>query len=249
MVAAVDGVEDLALTTNGLLLAGAAQDLRSCGLRRVTVSLDAMDDAVFRQLGGTRRSAQDVREGLAAARRCGFSIKVNCVVRRGVNEDEVLPLAEFCRGEGYTLRFIEFMDAGNHSGWSPEAVVPAAELRRRLDARFPLEPLGPAVRGEVARRFRYRDGAGEVGFIASITEPFCRGCNRARLTAEGKLVTCLFASGGADVRARLRDGSGDASLAAFIRSVWERREDRYSELRGVAGPEGAPKVEMSYVGG
>lgn len=249
MLAAVEGVEDLALTTNGLLLAGACGDLRSAGLHRVTVSLDALDGDLFRRMGGSRRGPGDVVAGLAAARDCGLATKVNCVVQRGVNESEVLPLAEFCRREGHTLRFIEFMDTGNHSGWSRSAVVPAAELRRMIAESFPMAPTQAAGPGEVARRFRYLDGAGEVGFIASITEPFCRDCNRARLTTEGKLVTCLFASGGADVRARLRDGSGDTELADFLRSVWQGRSDRYSELRDERHAAEVRKVEMSYVGG
>jgi len=160
-----------------------------------------------------------------------------------------LPLARFCRGEGYTLRFIEFMDVGNHNGWQVSGVVPAAVLRDRLDAAFGLIPLDPAWHGEVARRYRYADGAGEIGFVSSITEPFCRDCNRARLTADGKLVTCLFATGGADLRAEIRGGADDASLAAFVRGVWEGRSDRYSELRAAAGSGVRPKVEMSYVGG
>jgi GTP 3',8-cyclase len=249
MLAEVEGVEDLALTTNGLLLAGAAEELKRAGLHRVTVSLDAMDPTLFRRMGGTRRGPGDVLAGLTVARESGLVVKVNCVVQRGVNEEEVLPLAEFCRREGYTLRFIEFMDAGNHSGWTRSAVVPAAELRARLAERFPIEPVEAAGPGVVARSFRYLDGAGEVGFIASITEPFCRDCNRARLTTEGRLVTCLFASGGADVRAKLRDGSGDDVLADFLRSVWSGRSDRYSELRDTMAPSRESKVEMSYVGG
>lgn len=242
-------IDDLALTTNGLLLAAQAENLRRAGLQRVTVSLDALDDATFRRMSGTRRPVREVLDGLAAAKRAGLGVKANCVVQRGVNEDEMLPLARFCRDEGYTLRFIEFMDVGNHNAWRVSGVVPAAVLRDRLDAAFGLVALEPAWRGEVARRYRYADGMGEVGFVASITEPFCRDCNRARLTADGKLVTCLFAAGGADLRAELRSGAADASLAAFIRGVWEGRSDRYSELRGADGAGTLPKVEMSYVGG
>ena len=242
-------VEDLAQTTNGLLLAGAAGALRRAGLNRVTVSLDALDNGRFQRMGGSRRSVGDVLAGLRAAREAGLQVKVNCVVQREVNEEEVLPLAEFCRQQGYTLRLIEFMDVGNHNQWRRSAVVPAAELKERLEARFAMEAVEPARVGEVARRYRYLDGGGEVGFISSITEPFCRDCNRARLTTEGRLVTCLFASGGADVRAKLREGSPDAALAAFLRGVWEGRSDRYSELRTALGPAAAPKVEMSYVGG
>jgi len=248
-LAGIGAIEDLALTTNGLLLAGQAEELRRAGLQRVTVSLDALDDETFRRMSDTRRPVGDVLVGLAAARGAGLGVKVNCVVQRGVNEDEVLPLARFCRGEGYTLRFIEFMDVGNHNGWQVSGVVPSAVLRDRLDAAFGLIALDPAWRGEVARRYGYADGAGEVGFVSSITEPFCRDCSRARLTADGRLVTCLFAKGGADLRAEIRGGSDDASLAAFVRGVWEGRSDRYSELRAAAGSGVRPKVEMSYVGG
>lgn len=249
MLSEVGGIGDMALTTNGLLLAGAAEGLRSAGLHRVTVSLDALDNGCFQRMGGTKRPVGDVLAGLEAAKDAGLQVKVNCVVQRGVNEEEVLPLADFCRREGHTLRLIEFMDVGNHNRWNREAVVSAAELKNRISARFALEAVEPARAGEVARRYRYLDGAGEVGFISSITEPFCRDCNRARLTTEGKLVTCLFASGGADVRAKLREGASDAALAAFVRGVWEGRSDRYSELRAALGPAAAPKVEMSYVGG
>lgn len=249
LLADIRGVDDLALTTNGLLLAGQAEELRRAGLQRVTVSLDALDDQTFRRMSDTRLPVGGVLEGLAAAQRAGLGVKVNCVVQRGVNEDEVLPLARFCRAGGYTLRFIEFMDVGNHNAWHVSGVVPAAELRDRLDAAFGLMALEPAWRGEVARRYRYADGVGEIGFVTSITEPFCRDCNRARLTADGKLVTCLFAAGGADLRAELRGGADDAALAAFVRGVWEGRSDRYSELRAAAGSGVRPKVEMSYVGG
>lgn len=249
MLAGLGVIEDLALTTNGLLLAAEADALRQAGLHRVTVSLDALDQGLFRRLAGARRPVQQVLDGLASAQRCGLGIKVNCVVQRGVNENEVLPLARFCRAEGYTLRFIEYMDVGNHNHWEESGVVPAAELRDRLDAAFGLVALEPAWRGEVARRYRYADSRGEVGFVASITEPFCRDCNRARLTADGKLVTCLFAAGGADVRAELRGGVDDAALAAFVRGVWEGRADRYSERRAAGRSDDRPKVEMSYVGG
>jgi len=248
-LADVAGVGDLALTTNGMLLAGQAEELRRAGLSRVTVSLDALDDGLFGRLAGTRRPVRQVLDGLAAARRAGLGVKVNCVVQRNLNEEEVLPLARFCRQEGYTLRLIEFMDVGNCNGWTPSAVVPAAELRDRLENAFGLVAVAPATRGEVARRYRYADGTGEVGFIASITAPFCRDCNRARLTADGRLVTCLFAAGGADLRSELRGGAGDAALAAFVRGVWEGRSDRYSELRDAVRDGGRAKVEMSYVGG
>jgi len=249
MLAEVAGVEDLAITTNGLLLADAAAELRAAGLHRVTVSLDALDEALFREMSGASRPVGDVLAGLEAARRVSLPVKINCVVQRGVNESEILPLARFSREHGFTMRFIEFMDVGNHNHWEPSAVVPARKVRERLAGEFALEAVDAAWRGEVARRYRYADGAGEVGFVASVTEPFCRDCNRARLTADGRLVTCLFATGGADVRAELRGGADDRELAAFVRGIWEGRSDRYSELRAEARRASVPKVEMSYVGG
>jgi cyclic pyranopterin phosphate synthase len=249
LLAEVPGVEDLALTTNGLLLAAQARELQQAGLHRVTVSLDALDEGLFRRLTGSSRPVGDVLEGMKAARRSGLGVKVNCVVQSGVNEDEVLPLASLCREEGWVLRFIEFMDVGNHNRWERAAVVPSAVLRDRLEEVFGLVQVEPACRGEVARRYGYADGRGEVGFVSSITEPFCRDCNRARLTADGRLVTCLFAAGGPDLRGLLRDGTDDHALASFLRGVWEGRSDRYSELRAALPPGGRSKVEMSYVGG
>jgi len=248
-LAAVPRLEDLALTTNGLLLAGAAPELRRAGLQRITVSLDALDEELYRRMSGGRGQIADVLDGLTAVRSAGLPAKINCVVQRGVNESEVLPLARFCRKEGIVLRFIEFMDVGNHNRWDPASVVPAREVHGLLAGEFGLAPLEPSFPGEVARRYRYLDGCGEVGIVASITEPFCRGCNRARLTADGKLVTCLFANGGADIRGELRRGADDSALAAFVRSVWEGRGDRYSELRASAHRDPLRKVEMSYVGG
>ena len=249
LLAEVPGVEDLALTTNGLLLAAQARELQQAGLHRVTVSLDALDEGLFRRLTGSSRPVGDVLEGMKAARRSGLGVKVNCVVQSGVNEDEVLPLASLCREEGWVLRFIEFMDVGNHNRWERAAVVASAVLRDRLEEAFGLVQVEPACRGEVARRYGYADGRGEVGFVSSITEPFCRDCNRARLTADGQLVTCLFAAGGPDLRGLLRDGTDDRALASFLRGVWEGRSDRYSELRAALPPGGRSKVEMSYVGG
>jgi cyclic pyranopterin phosphate synthase len=249
MLAALPSVEDLALTTNGLLLSGFASELRAAGLHRVTVSLDALDDATFRRLGGSRRPVDDVLSGLAAAAQCGLGVKVNCVVQRGLNESEVIPLAEFCRSAGYTLRFIEYMDVGNHNRWQRAEVVPASELRGLLEQRFGLVPLDHACHGETARRYRYADGCGEVGLVASVTQPFCRDCHRARLTADGKFVTCLFATDGTDLRTPLRSGLTDEAILAQLRGIWSAREDRYSELRGVATLSGRPKIEMSYVGG
>ena len=246
-VAGISSVEDLALTTNGLLLAASARTLKDAGLHRVTVSLDALDDRLFRRLSGTDRPVGDVLEGVRAAVRAGLPVKINSVIQRGVNEDEILPLAAWCRDEGHTLRFIEYMDVGNHNRWHAASVVPAAEIHARLQDIYPLESLRPAVPGEVARRYRYADGAGEIGFVTSISKPFCRDCNRARLTADGQFVTCLFAEKGADLRTLLRSGSDDAEISKFVAGVWSRRDDRYSELR--AGAEPRRKIEMSYVGG
>ena len=246
-LARIPQVGDLALTTNGLLLGPVAQDLKDAGLHRVTVSLDALHDELFRRMSGTDRSVDGVLGGIRSARRAGLPVKINSVIQRGVNEDQILPLAAWCRDEGYTLRFIEYMDVGNHNRWHAASVVPAAEILARLHDLHPLEVLSVSTPGEVARRYRYADRAGEVGFVASVTEPFCRDCNRARLTADGQLVTCLFAEKGADLRALLRSGADDSEVLQFVSDVWGRRDDRYSELR--AGAAQRRKIEMSFVGG
>ncbi len=247
-LSAVPGIEDLALTTNGTLLPTHAASLAAAGLRRVTVSLDALDDATFRAVGDTPLPVTSVLEGIDAAQRVGLGVKVNTVVQRGVNDDQIEPLAGWARDAGVTLRFIEFMDVGTTNGWNRSRVVPATEVVDRLAARYPLEPVGPAVAGEVAERFRYRDGAGEVGVIASVTRPFCRTCVRARLSAIGELFTCLFAATGHDLRAVLRGGADDEELGAAVAGVWAGRRDRASELRTEQGLTG-PRVEMSYIGG
>ena len=239
---------DLTLTTNGSLLPQKARLLADAGLRRITVSLDSLDDAQFRALNDVEFPVDRVLEGIAAAHDAGLPVKVNAVVKRGANDDQIVPLASFFREQGHTLRFIEYMDVGHTNGWRTEDVVPAKEIVAQLDAAFGVEPVGEDYRGEVARRFRYRDGKGEVGVIASVTQPFCGDCTRARLSAEGKLFTCLFAVRGHDVRALVRSGADDAGLAAAIREVWSGRADRYSELRSRATP-GLEKVEMSYIGG
>lgn len=245
---AIPGLKDLALTTNGALLSELAGPLRHAGLRRLTVSLDTLDADRFRKLCGTEVPLRKVLDGLDAGRRTGFSpIKLNCVVQRGVNEDEIESLAAFAREQGHTLRFIEFMDVGTTNGWKLDSVVPSAELRARLHARWPLEPRPPEV-DAVAKTWRYTDGGGEVGFIASVSAPFCSGCDRARLSAEGRLHTCLFGAEGLDLRQALRNGSPDADLAALVTARWKRRDDRYSELRSAATP-GMKKPEMSYLGG
>ena len=248
MLAGVAGLRDLALTSNGVLLPDQAPALRAAGLQRITVSLDTLREDRFRRLSDTELPLARVLAGIDAARAAGFGpLKLNCVLQRGVNDDEVLALAAFARDGGHTLRFIEFMDVGTTNGWKLDAVVPADEVFRTLDARWPLEPLA-AEAGAVATTWRYRDGRGEVGVIASVTAPFCRGCDRARLAADGHLYTCLFAGEGLDLKGFVRSGQSDADLAALLTSRWKRREDRYSELRRSDTP-GLPKVEMSRIGG
>ncbi len=248
-LAATEGIEDLTLTTNGLLLPVQAEQLRAAGLERVTVSLDALDPAIFGKMNGLGVSVGQVLAGIEAAAAAGLRpVKVNCVVQRGVNESQIVPLARRFHGSGHVLRFIEYMDVGNTNGWKLEQVFPAAEIVRAIDAKLPLEPIEPNYRGEVARRWRYRDGGGEIGVIASVTQPFCGDCTRARLSPEGQLFTCLFGARGFDLREPLRAGAGDGELEAIITGVWTSREDRYSELR-TAETAGLPKVEMSHIGG
>lgn len=240
---------DLTLTTNGSLLKDKARDLRAAGLRRVTVSLDSLDDGVFARMNDVSFPVAKVLEGIASAAAAGLApIKVNMVVQRGVNEDSVLPMARFMKAEGHILRFIEYMDVGATNGWKLDQVVPSRTLAERIAAELPIEPIDAQYPGEVAERWRYTDGGGEVGFISSVTQAFCRGCTRARLSAEGKLYTCLFATHGTDFRAPIRDGASDDDLATMIRAVWGRRDDRYSELRA-DGSAGDGKIEMSYIGG
>ncbi len=239
---------DLALTTNGSLLAQKAEALARAGLERVTVSLDSLDDATFSALNDVDFPVQRVLDGIDAAAAAGLPVKVNAVVKRGVNDDSVVALAERFRGTGHTLRFIEYMDVGHTNGWRLDDVVPADEIVRRIDAAWPLEPVEPARPDETARRWRYRDGAGEIGVIASVTQPFCGGCSRARLSAEGRLYTCLFALKGHDLRAPIRRGDSDEEVAEILRGIWGARTDRYSEQR-TSETAALPKVEMSYIGG
>jgi len=239
---------ELALTTNGSLLAQKAKALASAGLSRVTVSLDSLDDEAFRAMNDVGFPVQRVLEGIDAAAAAGLPIKVNAVVKRGANDGDVLSLAEHFRGSGHVLRFIEYMDVGSTNGWRLEDVVSADEIVRRISDRWPLEPVEAERPDATARRWRYLDGAGEVGVVASVTQPFCGGCSRARLSAEGRLYTCLFGTRGHDLRAPLRLGASDAELAEQLRSIWARRTDRYSELRS-AETGALPKVEMSYIGG
>jgi cyclic pyranopterin phosphate synthase len=242
------GNVDLALTTNGSALAQKARALAEAGLDRVTVSLDSLDDEVFRAMNDVDFPVARVLAGIDAAADAGLPVKVNVVVKRGLNEASVLDIARRFRGTGHTVRFIEYMDVGATNGWRLDDVVPAAEIVRTIGGEFPLEPIEAGYRGEVAQRYRYRDGAGEIGVVASVTQPFCGDCTRMRLSADGKLYTCLFAVRGHDVRAILRGGAADAELDASIRAIWERRTDRYSELR-TEETRSLRKVEMSYIGG
>ncbi|MCR5864874.1 GTP 3',8-cyclase MoaA [Aquincola sp. J276] len=245
---------DLTLTTNASLLSRKAQALKDAGLQRVTVSLDAIDDAVFRRMNDVDFAVADVLAGIEAAQRVGLGpIKVNMVVRRGTNDHEILAMARHFRGTGVVLRFIEYMDVGSTNGWRMDHVLPSAEVLARIDAEHPLEPLAPSQPGETAERWRYRDGGGEIGLISSVTQAFCGDCNRARLSTEGKLFLCLFASRGHDLRALLRGGATDEALSAAIGGAWGARDDRYSELRAQlpadAAEPGFRKVEMHYIGG
>jgi GTP 3',8-cyclase len=239
---------DVTLTTNGALLAQKAEALADAGLTRVTVSLDSLDDEVFRAMNDVDFPVARVLAGIDAAAAADLPVKVNVVVKRGLNEGSILDIARRFRGTGHTVRFIEFMDVGATNGWRLDDVVPAAEVVRTIGAEFPLEPVGAAYRGEVAERYRYLDGAGEIGVIASVTQPFCGDCTRARISADGKLYTCLFAVRGHDLRALLRSDATDEELDAAIRAVWVRRTDRYSELR-TEETSALRKVEMSYIGG
>ena len=246
-LAAVPGIEDLALTTNGSLLAGQARALREAGLHRLTVSLDALDPALFRTLSGGRGDLENVLAGIEAAQEAGFrSIKINCVVQRGLNDDQAMAIAERFRGTPHVPRFIEYMDVGNCNGWRREVVVPSAELRDRLHARWPLRALTPSYRGEVATRHGYEDGAGEVGFVSSVSDPFCGDCHRARLSADGQLFTCLFATRGQPLREHI--GRGEIELAEHLAGLWRQRADRYSEQRASV-PADRRKIEMFYIGG
>ena len=246
-LARIDGIDDIALTTNGSLLATQAHALRDAGLQRITVSLDTLDAEVFRRMSGGRGALDDVLAGIEAARAAGFGpIKLNCVVQRGLNDAGIERLAEYARTGGHVLRFIEYMDVGTCNGWSRERVVASTELRDRLHARWPLRALDPNYTGEVAQRYAYADGGGEVGFVSSVTAPFCGDCHRARVSADGQLYTCLFAGQGQDLRPALAEG--EAALAAKVRALWQARADRYSEIRSEADAS-RKHVEMYLVGG
>ncbi|HEX2050044.1 MAG TPA: GTP 3',8-cyclase MoaA [Actinomycetota bacterium] len=247
LLAAVPGV-DLALTTNGAALAAKAPALAAAGLGRVTVSLDSLDDDAFRALNDVDFPVARVLEGIDAAAAAGMPVKINVVVKRGVNDGDVVAIARRFKGTGHVVRFIEYMDVGTTNGWRMDDVVPARDIVAAIDAAMPLEPVAAGYRGEVARRFRYRDGGGEIGVVASVTQPFCGDCTRARLSAEGRLYTCLFAARGHDLRAPVRAGASHDDLVATIARVWRARSDRYSEQRSESSA-ATPKVEMSYIGG
>jgi cyclic pyranopterin phosphate synthase len=250
LLARIDGVQDLALTTNGYLLASQARALADAGLRRITVSLDSIDPDTFAQMNGRGLPLERVLAGIEAAEKAGLGpIKLNSVVQRGVNDHQVAELARHFRGSGHIVRFIEFMDVGTRNGWKLDQVVPASEILERIRAELDLVPLEPNYAGEVAKRWSYADGSGEIGIIASVTQPFCRGCTRLRLSADGHLYTCLFAHAGHDLKTPLRDGEDDAALAKRIRGLWHVREDRYSELRTAETPERDGRVEMYQIGG
>lgn len=248
MLAAIPNL-DLTMTTNGSLLPKFAQALKDAGLKRVTVSLDSLDNTIFKSMNDVDFPVEKVIEGMDAAAAVGLGpIKVNMVVKRGVNENSILPMARFFREKGYILRFIEYMDVGHSNGWRMDEVVPSAEVVKMINAEMPLESADPNYPGEVAGRWRYKDGKGEVGMISSVTQAFCRDCNRARITAEGQLYTCLFAVKGHDFRALLRNGANNDEISQEISRVWNKRADRYSEIRS-ENTTALPKVEMSHIGG
>src|SRR6185437_2743401 len=244
---AIAGIEDIALTTNGVLLAKYASELKAAGLKRITVSLDSLDPQVFSKMSGGLGSVEDVLNGLEHARRAGLDpIKVNAVIERGINDHTALDLVEHFRGTGVIVRFIEYMDVGNRNHWTPDLVMPSKELAARISERWPLEPLDPNYRGEVAERYGFKDGSGEVGFISSVTKPFCGDCSRGRLSSDGVFYTCLFANHGTSLRDALRGGASDEQLTEIIRNTWLKRVDRYSEMRADLrrSADHEPKVEM-----
>jgi len=252
-LSSIDGVDDLTLTTNGYLLAQHAAALKDAGLGRLTISLDSLDEDIFKKMSGRPQGPEKTLEGIKVATELGFSpIKINVVVQRGMNEHTLVDTARYFRGTGAIVRFIEFMDVGTKNGWELSKVVSSAEILDLIGAEFPIEPIEPNYRGEVASRYRYTDGEGEIGIISSVSVPFCGDCSRARLSTDGKLFTCLFATSGTDLKTPMRDGASDAELAEIIGRVWKNRDDRYSELRSKVTEFSDPnsdKVEMYYIGG
>ena len=252
MLAETPGLEDLTLTTNGYLLPQQAQGLKDAGLKRITISLDTLDDDIFKEMNGRGISVDRVIQGIHSAEAAGLSpIKINAVVQKGVNDHTLVDLARYFKGTGHIVRFIEYMDVGNRNGWKLDQVVPAADIVSRIDAEMPLEAIDSNYRGEVANRWRYRDGQGEIGVIASVTQPFCADCTRSRLSTDGKIYTCLFASQGISLRDRMRAGASDDELRDLLAGIWGRRTDRYSEERTELAPlqNAPPKVEMYQIGG
>ncbi len=248
-LAEIPGVDDLAMTTNGSFPVERVQSLKDAGLKRISVSLDALDNRTFKKMNDADFPVASVLEWIEASAAAGLGpIKVNMVVRRGINEHSILPMARYFHEKGHILRFIEYMDVGHSNGWRLDDVVTARQIRDLIHAELPIEPMEPNYRGEVANRYRYADGSGEIGIIASVSQPFCGNCNRARISADGRLFTCLFAIQGADLRSLLRNGANDENLRDTIGSVWQKRTDRYSELRSSQSVD-LPKVEMSYIGG
>ncbi len=249
-LAEIQGVHDLAMTTNGVLLPPKAAMLRDAGLKRVTISLDTLDNDIFRRMNGGKADVEDVLKGIRAAEVAGFSpIKINAVVQRGVNDHTIVDLARFCKDNGYVLRFIEYMDVGTRNGWVMDDVVTADEIIQRIDAVLPIEPLPRQYASETSLRFRYRDGGGELGIIASVTKPFCGACSRLRMSPEGQLYTCLFATHGTDLKTPLRGGATDDELLDIIAHMWKKRSDRYSEVRSTQTTNDRDKIEMYYIGG
>lgn len=251
-LSAVSGIEDLALTTNGVLLTKHIRKLKAAGLKRLTVSLDTLDEDIFYSMNGQKGKVSEVLEGITAAEEQGFdSIKINVVVQKGINDGKILDIVKYFKGTGHIVRFIEYMDVGNKNNWQPGLVVPSKQILELINAKFPVEAVEPGYFGEVAERYRYRDGAGEIGFISSITQPFCGSCTRARLSTDGKFYTCLFAGAGHDLRTPLRNGSTDTQIVQLIQNIWQTRNDRYSEERFTIKPEvkQTRKIEMYQIGG
>ncbi len=248
-LADIDGIEDLALTTNGYLLPELAVSLRKAGLQRLTVSVDALDPEVFKKMNGRNYPVEKVMAGIEAAEAAGFSpLKINCMVQRGVNDHCLVELARYFKERGHIMRFIEYMDVGTLNGWHADDVVSAKEIHAAIDAEMPLEPADPNYAGEVSRRYKYKDGSGEIGLIASVSQPFCGGCTRARLSTDGQLITCLFADTGRDLRGPMRSGADDEELSQIVQGTWAMREDRYSEERAGLGGRSS-KIEMYQIGG
>ncbi|MFD2761993.1 GTP 3',8-cyclase MoaA [Lentibacillus juripiscarius] len=248
-LARIPGINDIALTTNGVFLPKMAKKLKAAGLERVNLSLDAIDDEVFKQINGKGVVTRPVLKGIEAAREAGLQVKINMVVKKGMNDSQILPMARYFKGKDIILRFIEFMDVGNHNGWDFKHVISKKDIINRIDQEMPMEPAEENYYGEVASRYRYKDGEGEIGVISSVTDSFCGTCTRIRLSADGKLYTCLFASDGFDIRGKLRDELTDDQLQEELTNLWGRRKDRYSEERSEETRKNRKKIEMSYIGG